>query len=115
MADEGRTELIKRWQIKGMDRCGDGIARFYGKDDTLLFGTFTLAPMAVGGVDKGHPRGEYFYCHEGRFILILHHQNKEKEYFDVEAGDAIFVSKNVDHQLINDNDKVMLSTFVILF
>lgn len=115
MADEGRTELIKRREIKGMDRCGDGIARFYAKDDTIMFGTFTLAPMAVGGVDKGHPRGEYFYCQEGRFILVLHHKDKEKEYIEVEAGDAVFVPKNVDHQLINDTDKKMVSTFVILF
>ena len=115
MADEGRTELIKRREIKGIDRCGDGIARFYGKDDTILFGTFTLAPMAVGGVDGGHPRGEYFLCTEGRFILILHYEDKDKEYIEVEEGDAIFVPKNVDHQLINDTDKKMVSTFVILF
>ncbi|MCL5071386.1 MAG: cupin domain-containing protein [Actinobacteria bacterium] len=114
MADEGRTELIKRWQIKGMDRCGEGFARFYGKDDTIYFGSFSLAPMAVGGIDKGHPRGEYFLCTEGRFVLILHHADKEKEYLEVEAGDAIFVPKNVDHQLINDSDKKMQATFTIL-
>ncbi len=115
MADEGRTELIKRRDIKGLVRCGDGVARFYGKDDTIFFGTFTLAPMAVGGVDGGHPRGEYFYCQEGRFILVLHHEDKDEEYIEVEAGDAVFVPKNVDHQLINDIDKKMVSTFVILF
>ena len=115
MANEARTELIKRWQIKGIDRCGEGIARFYGKDDTILFGTFSLAPMAVGGVDKGHPRGEYFYCQEGRFLLILHRSEKDKEYLEVEEGDAVFVPKNVDHQLINDIDKKMVATFVIMF
>lgn len=114
MADEGRTELIKRWGIKGMDRCGEGFARFYGKDDTIYFGSFSLAPMAVGGIDKGHPRGEYFLCTEGRFVIILHHTDKEKEYLEVEAGDAIFVPKNVDHQLINDSDKKMQATFTIL-
>ncbi|MCL4377428.1 MAG: cupin domain-containing protein [Actinobacteria bacterium] len=114
MANEARTELIKRWQIKGMDRCGEGIARFYGKDDTIFFGTFSLAPMAVGGVDKGHPRGEYFYCQEGRFILMLHRSDRDKEYIEVEEGDAVFVPKNVDHQLINDIDRKMVATFVIM-
>ena len=71
--------------------------------------------MAVGGVDKGHPRGEYFYCQEGRFLLILHRSEKDKEYLEVEEGDAVFVPKNVDHQLINDTDKKMVATFVIMF
>ncbi len=114
MANEERIELVKRWEIKGMDRCGEGFARFYAKDDTIMFGSFTLAPMAVGGIDKGHPRGEYFLCTEGRFVLILHFSEEKKEYIEVEEGDAVFIPKNVDHQLINDSDKKMQATFTIL-
>jgi len=103
--------VVKRRDVEEFDVCGDGVARFYVKSDKFWFGSFIVPKGQSGGVDKGHPKGEVFYVHQGKALVYL---PGLKKYLEAEEGDAIVIPPGEDHQLRNiSSDKDLVTTWVI--
>jgi mannose-6-phosphate isomerase-like protein (cupin superfamily) len=82
--------------MEGPEHC-----REYVRTDQLWLGTSTLAPGARGNIDPGHPNSEevFFVC-KGHVLVY-----DEDQYYELYAGDAIFIPKGLPHTLINVGDE----------
>ena len=78
--------------MEGPEHC-----REYLKTEKLWLGTSTLPPGARGNIDPGHPNSqETFFVSKGHVLLY-----DEKQYYELFAGDAIFIPEGLPHTLIN--------------
>ncbi len=78
--------------MEGPEHC-----REYVKTDKLWLGTSTLPPGAKGNIDPGHAASqEVFFVCQGHVLLY-----DEQQYYELFAGDAIFIPETLPHTLIN--------------
>ena len=78
--------------MEGPEHC-----REYARTAKLWFGTSTLLPGQRGAIDPGHPTSEevFFVC-QGHVLVF-----DENQYYDLHAGDALFIPEGLPHTLIN--------------
>lgn len=78
--------------MEGPEHC-----REYVKTEKLWLGTSTLPPGQRGNIDAGHPGSqEVFFVCRGHVLLF-----DEKQYYELFAGDAIWIPEGLPHTLIN--------------
>lgn len=81
---------------------GPEICREYVKTEKMWFGTSTLHPGQRGNIDIGHPVSqEVFFVTRGHVLLF-----DESQYYDLQAGDAIFIPEGLPHTLINIGEEL---------
>jgi uncharacterized cupin superfamily protein len=102
-------ELMKNLQAK-LIRCADArifldgpeLCREFVKLPKMWLGTSTLQPGQRGNIDPGHKGSvEVFYVCLGHVLLY-----DEKQYYEIFAGDAIFIPETLPHTLINIGEEV---------
>jgi mannose-6-phosphate isomerase-like protein (cupin superfamily) len=77
---------------------GDEFCRRYVSTGRITFGTSQLMPGQRGAVDTGHPDShEVFFVIRGRVLVYT----TERDYFELQEGDAIVIPEGVPHTLIN--------------
>ncbi len=80
---------------------GPELCREYVRTPKIWLGTSTLQPGQRGSIDPGHPNSqEIFYCARGHVLLF-----DEKCYYELFAGDSIFIPEGLPHTLINIGDE----------
>jgi mannose-6-phosphate isomerase-like protein (cupin superfamily) len=78
--------------LEGPEHC-----REYAKTDKLWFGTSTLQAGQRGAIDPGHPNSqEIFFVCKGHVLVY-----DEKQYYELYAGDALFIPEGLPHTLVN--------------
>lgn len=78
--------------MEGPEHC-----REFVRTDTLWFGTSTLLPGQRGNIDPGHPHSEeVFFCIKGQVLIY-----DEQQYYELYAGDALFIPPNLPHTIVN--------------
>ena len=78
--------------MEGPEHC-----REYVKTNKMWFGTSTLQPGQRGNIDPGHPTSEEtFYCIKGHVLIF-----DETQYYELHAGDALFIPESLPHTIIN--------------
>ncbi len=83
---------------------GPELCREYIKTARLWLGTSTLPPGARGSIDPGHDHSqEVFYCCKGHVLLY-----DETQYYELFAGDAIFIPEGLPHTLINIGEETAI-------
>jgi mannose-6-phosphate isomerase-like protein (cupin superfamily) len=76
---------------------GPELCREFVKKPKMWLGTSTLPAGARGNIDAGHPGSvEVFYVCAGHVLLY-----DEACYYELFAGDAIFIPEALPHTLIN--------------
>jgi uncharacterized cupin superfamily protein len=76
---------------------GPELCREYVRTPLMWLGTSTLQPGQRGNIDPGHKNSvETFYVCCGHVLLY-----DESQYYELFAGDAIFIPKELPHTLIN--------------
>ena len=76
---------------------GPELCREYVRTPKMWLGTSTLLPGQRGSIDPGHPASqEVFYCCQGHVLLY-----DETRYYELLAGDAIFIPEGLPHTLVN--------------
>ena len=77
---------------------GKEMCREYVSTEKITFGTSRLFPGEEGAVDPGHSEAhEVFFVVRGRVVMT----NENGLFVELEEGDALLVSKNVPHKIIN--------------
>lgn len=77
---------------------GDEFCREYVSTGKITFGTSLLMPGQRGTVDTGHPNShEVFFVIRGHVLIYT----SERDYFELQTGDAIIISEGVPHTLVN--------------
>ena len=98
------TSKCVRHFMEGPEHC-----REYIKTNKITFGTSTLPPGARGAKDPGHSgSNEVFYCVQGTVLLFV---EESDDYYELSAGDALLVTENVSHTLINTGEKTAILTW----
>lgn len=83
---------------------GPELCREYVKTAKLWLGTSTLPAGQRGSIDVGHKVSqEVFYCFQGHVLLF-----DEKQYYELFAGDAIFIPEGLPHTLINIGEETAI-------
>ncbi|KQW72478.1 hypothetical protein ASD03_32320 [Ensifer sp. Root127] len=76
---------------------GPELCRDYLRTDTMWFGSSTLAPGQIGGLDTGHPNSwEVFYCATGHAVI-----NDGKRCYELFAGDSLVIPPALPHTIHN--------------
>jgi mannose-6-phosphate isomerase-like protein (cupin superfamily) len=76
---------------------GPELCRDYFRTETMWFGSSTLSPGQIGGLDRGHPDSwEVFYCAAGHAVI----SDGEKCY-ELFAGDALVIPPALPHTIHN--------------
>ena len=76
---------------------GPELCREYFQTETMWFGSSTLAPGQIGGLDSGHPNSwEVFYCTSGHAVV----SDGDKSY-ELHAGDALVIPPALPHTIYN--------------
>ncbi|NPV87428.1 MAG: cupin domain-containing protein [Anaerolineae bacterium] len=89
-------ELEARTFMEGPELC-----REYVKTPKMWLGTSTLQPGQRGAIDPGHAVSEEtFFCCQGHVLIY-----DENHYYELYAGDALFIPEGVPHTLINIGDE----------
>lgn len=85
--------------MEGPEHC-----REYIKTEKLWLGTSTLPPGARGAIDPGHASSqEVFFVCKGHVLLF-----DETRYYELFAGDAIFIPEGLPHTLINVGEETAI-------
>ena len=85
--------------MEGPEHC-----REYIKTEKMWFGTSTLQPGQRGNIDPGHPNSqEVFFCSRGHVLIF-----DEQKYYELYAGDAIFIPEGLPHTLINVGEETAI-------
>lgn len=83
--------------MEGPEHC-----REYVQTEKLWLGTSTLLPGQRGNIDAGHPSSqEVFFVCRGHVLLF-----DEKQYYELLAGDAIWIPEGLPHTLINVGEEM---------
>lgn len=78
---------------------GEEFVREYFRTDRLTFGVSELLPGKTGGLDPGHREAdEVFFCAQGHVLCYF---PEEKNYYELEKGDALLIPQGFGHQLFN--------------
>jgi uncharacterized cupin superfamily protein len=81
---------------------GPEICREFVRDPKIWLGTSTLHPGQRGNIDPGHEKSvEVFYLCTGHILLF-----DEKQYYELFAGDSIFIPESLPHTLINIGEEI---------
>jgi uncharacterized cupin superfamily protein len=81
---------------------GPEICREFVNLPKMWLGTSTLPPGQRGNIDRGHKSSvEVFYICIGHVLLY-----DEKQYYELFAGDAIFIPETLPHTLINIGEEI---------
>ncbi len=76
---------------------GPELCREYVKTEKMWLGTSTLLPGQRGNIDPGHEHSEeVFLCCQGHVLVY-----DESRYYELYAGDALFIPPGMPHTLIN--------------
>jgi mannose-6-phosphate isomerase-like protein (cupin superfamily) len=80
---------------------GPEVCREYVRTPKMWMGTSTLQPGQRGSIDPGHHHSEeVFYISQGHVLLY-----DEVQYYELYAGDAIFIPEGLAHTLVNIGDE----------
>jgi mannose-6-phosphate isomerase-like protein (cupin superfamily) len=101
--DRTQARIIRQVEarnfLEGPEHC-----REYVKTQKMWLGTSTLQPGQRGNIDPGHPNSqEVFFCCKGHVLLF-----DETQYYELFAGDAIFIPEGLPHTLINVGEETAL-------
>jgi oxalate decarboxylase/phosphoglucose isomerase-like protein (cupin superfamily) len=81
---------------------GSELCREYVRNPKMWLGSSVLHPGQRGNIDPGHKNSvEVFYVCAGHVLLF-----DEKEYYELFAGDAIFIPEELPHTLINIGEEL---------
>ncbi len=81
---------------------GPELCREYVKTSKLWLGSSTLLSGQRGAIDRGHATSqEVFYCCQGHVLLY-----DEEIYYELFAGDSIFIPEGLPHTLINIGEEI---------
>jgi mannose-6-phosphate isomerase-like protein (cupin superfamily) len=93
---ESRARIIRSTEARAFME-GPELCREFVRTEKLWLGTSTLQPGQRGNIDVGHKASqEVFYCCSGHVLLF-----DEEQYYELFAGDAIFIPEQLPHTLIN--------------
>ena len=82
---------------------GKEMCREYVVTDKITFGTSQLFPGEEGAVDPGHSEAhEVFFVVNGTVVMT----NEEGLYVELAPGDALLVTENVPHKILNISQEV---------
>jgi mannose-6-phosphate isomerase-like protein (cupin superfamily) len=85
-------EIEARTFMEGPELC-----REYVRTPKMWLGTSTLQPGQRGSIDPGHKDSEeVFLCVQGHVLVF-----DEKQYYELYAGDALFIPETLPHTIIN--------------
>lgn len=100
MLKENGYEVRRRADTKIFMDGGEMVMRYF-TSDKILFSASTLAPGQASGRDPGHAGAhEIGYCAEGQIVLQFG-DGAEREFIQLEAGDAVLIDEGVPHTLFN--------------
>ncbi|NMC13070.1 MAG: cupin domain-containing protein [Chloroflexi bacterium] len=99
--DKTKATIIRSIETKTfMD--GHELCREFVRTPKMWLGTSTLHPGQRGNIDPGHSKSvEVFYLCKGHILLF-----DEQEYYELFAGDAIFIPESLPHTLINIGEEM---------
>jgi quercetin dioxygenase-like cupin family protein len=93
---EVSPKIIRRTEARTFME-GPELCREYVKTPKMWLGTSTLPPGQRGSIDPGHPVSEEtFICCQGHVLIY-----DEQQYYELEAGDALFIPEGVPHTIVN--------------
>lgn len=82
---------------------GKEMCREYVTTDKITFGTSRLFPGEEGAVDPGHSDAhEVFFVVQGTVVMT----NENGMFVELEEGDALLVTENIPHKIINIASKI---------
>jgi quercetin dioxygenase-like cupin family protein len=77
---------------------GDEFCRQYVSSGKITFGTSFLPPGQRGAIDTGHAEShEVFFVVRGHVLIYT----SDRDYYELQAGDAIVIPEGVPHTLVN--------------
>ena len=85
--------------MEGPEHC-----REYAKTEKLWLGTSTLQPGQRGNIDPGHPHSEEIFLAIKGHVLIY----DETQYYELYAGDALFIPEGLPHTIINVGEETAI-------
>ncbi len=99
--DETKATIIRSAETRTfLD--GPELCREFVKMPKMWLGTSTLHPGQRGNIDPGHKNSvEVFYLCTGHVLLF-----DEQRYYELFAGDAIFIPQSLPHTLINIGEEI---------
>lgn len=101
--DKTKAKIIRSSETRTfMD--GPELCREFVKMPQMWLGTSTLQPGQRGNIDPGHKNSvEVFYLCTGHVLLF-----DEQQYYELFAGDAIFIPQSLPHTLINIGEEMAM-------
>ena len=88
---------------------GPEVCRQYIATGKITFGTSTLLPGQVGGIDPGHPEShEIFYCARGHVAIYNPDSNR---FYELHQGEILLIEEGEPHQIHNIGEDTAVVTW----